>query len=224
MPSLVEIKHIILPGFPYILEPVGADVGLRLACGSGVGNSARNLRGVDNKLTHFSSFEFGRSDMEQVGVDRIFSVATSGWVDPQEGQRADVLLANARRDLSMAVELGRRSLMCVWTAGECLEKLKVMVSGHKKGSWLLFLEVVGIPERTAQRAMALYRRFEKSVNLSDFSSVDEAMKAIKAKNGSPPAVVDGDAGPVDGGEGDGPAAARADSNNINLEGWGPEAW
>ncbi len=91
------------------------------------------------------------------------------------------LARTARREYDELLALGRRTVAQAWQLGHTLTALK---AACQHGQWLPTLDAYGIPERTAQRLIALRARYDESDKLTDFGSVAEALR--------PPALAEPD--------------------------------
>ena len=72
----------------------------------------------------------------------------------------------------------RRTVEEAWELGDALLPAKVVI-GH--GHWAPWLRKMGLNSRLAQRCMALRRRYPEKRHVSDFKSIQAALRMLPAK-------------------------------------------
>ena len=91
-----------------------------------------------------------------------------------QAQLADL----AHQALDESVSLARRSVANAWFAGKILERVKQQL---KHGQWSVWVNQQGFSLQIANRVRRLYRYDRQNVQIEQFGSVDEALKALAPK-------------------------------------------
>ena len=83
----------------------------------------------------------------------------------------------ARHHYVEAHKFARQSIEEVWKCGEALLKVK---AGLAHGEWMPWMESVGIHHTKAERWMKISRNYQ-ILQIAEFDSADEALKALKSR-------------------------------------------
>ena len=116
--------------------------------------------------------------MVTTSKDRMEPATPESGDDAGKHERIKTLLDRVKKRAAALKQSVRNTIDEAWELGDALLSAKDLLAHGQWGPWL---ESVGLNPRLAQRCMALRRRFPEKRQMSDFKSVDAAMRLVPAE-------------------------------------------
>ena len=131
--------------------------------------SDKNLQDADAESGHEEiTVDNGSPQTETQGAADVLGPGVDG-VD-------EAVVQQVKRHVAQIRETMKRTVEAVWELGRALRAAKQQIP---HGQWIPWLQSrIGIPVRTAQRAMALYDRYPEMRQVWRFDTVTAAMRAL----------------------------------------------